>query len=143
MSQYWGSTKHFFILILYNFNCPPPPYSAVPELSKNHSAAANFLSAQPYPSSVRVLYTFYSCLKVRRSDWENIETSLLFRPDIKVHLRDKILPKTPIKSHKSAQSPLGKLTLFLWQYFGAFWGSEVINRVEFLRHFHRSLKTNQ
>ena len=38
LSQYWGGTKHFFLLILYNFRnigghvppCPPPPYSAVP-----------------------------------------------------------------------------------------------------------------
>ena len=38
MTQYWGSTRHFFLLILYNFKniggggarAPRPPYSAVP-----------------------------------------------------------------------------------------------------------------
>ena len=42
VTQYWGGTKHFFLLILYNFRniwgggtCPPgppSPYSAVPAI---------------------------------------------------------------------------------------------------------------
>ena len=38
VTQYWGGTKHFFLLILYSFKkywggarAPQPPYSAVPE----------------------------------------------------------------------------------------------------------------
>ena len=43
MLQYWGSTRHFFLLTLYNFeniggggHVPPPlaPYSAVPDILK-------------------------------------------------------------------------------------------------------------
>ena len=46
VTQYWGGTKHFFLLILYNFknigghvppflptHPPPTPYSAVPALT--------------------------------------------------------------------------------------------------------------
>ena len=40
MTQYWGDTRHFFLLTLYNFKniggggqVPPgPPYSAVPDV---------------------------------------------------------------------------------------------------------------
>ena len=34
VTRYWGGTRHFFFLIVYNFKniAPLPPYSAVPVL---------------------------------------------------------------------------------------------------------------